>query len=1267
MASVTYLVGGESPTAARMNALFAALDGKLSTMLGGKSFLLAQAGTFPKKLCGKIFFFTSGTTLYAQRAPGNLNGSGQPIAYNHAPFVQAMTDYAGYWDWRGYFPGMVDAVNKVMRIDELPSYFASLGFGYETGAYGQYAGCLFDWSLEAHHWQFQETVGGPYVKYYPQEYYQDGSDPPSTAPLHAPEKRLAFALAEIVIEGPTSVALPANYDKYNFFRIHNLNHASATVNFASGAATVTIPALSCVCVRRDGPVANYRTSPYTYFFQFEPGDYRFYWFMPSIFDPDNPNHEKVAEGARASNSMQANNLTNPACLLDWVQFFCRDMTQAGAPNNWYAGWVQDPSVQCDVYALNAGKFGDPSNNATLLGDLLHHKGDILIKRTLHASPYTVTWDKVTFNGYGTIVADFAAHQLTVAENGNGDLTISNADAANHVDLIPVGTNMLKSFSNGSPAGVESHPSSIGLDTPFTIENAIFEAPDYKNLSATAPQVVIQPSLSSSANSQTWYDAGGNPHGVTGPNIQTLDWTHTRGTSKTIHAIHRTTVADILAMDWWGDPTFGNQNSTYVTISNRKLQLTPEGLVLTYSETRSNITPSNLGTQIYFDWCAGKYGFPISKAIQFRSHGWGYVSAENGSRDTGFLSPRYGRFLTTGNVVGEIVAPGGSDFSFPSLSATQSQVAVLTRVRPVDLGHPWGGRFWQTGAPGGDGLTSGTIAMGLLPEMYNSMARAVNALITATPLSYKTLRWMIGGNLFALGTDFGDAGWATPDAAVVDRGSYNAATDTPSLGSLQVAGNMLTVSVAGGTYKVGDRLYYNGSFWANMGTNYPPSAFTMNGIIKPMAALSWVLDGSPLAQVCAALGIPLQSTIPGGIGSDGTPQTFDYFLGKCDVSGSWHWDLATSVSGVSITDIGGTPYHTYHASATLTPSLSISVPTAAAIISGGGWTPSYGYVSSQGISLTSLLALKWIALSDVKTVVEALGFKFAFSEVVAPLALTYFENPVVADTTYILPPSTFTKNLTPDPSGEGWSMDAPTNQSLMSSAPAKHYVGGGPWEIPAAKLAFCRTASASEALWKCTPGKLSSTGGTYTTNVTAPAVLSTVIRAWSANSPFYKGVTGLMALGLNYSYGPPSGWSVDFGTTPASYATANYIAMIDWRASTTTAAIWSKLLQSTYAPGYSASEDDYPAVNICASTGIQGSTAYWVGVGRWSIVTDCFTSHANPATYGTVIGPGYQQWTWLSAPANKATALSNGLNILAAETNNSYAICVSSLGCQVTLS
>ena len=537
MANIPYLGGDETPTAALVNKIVQALEGKMTQILGGRTVLMAQSVAMPAWLFGKCFFFTSGPCVYSPMAPGfvdsgaggtlgtdpitglptNIILSNAPVAYNHALFTTAIAayDFTKMYDATLAPNGVVawDTLDKIVEVPQVNNMkygmlpVTPVGLDYAGNPQPPNSVCtLFDWSLAAHYVMRQDPVADLMpVKYYIRETSREVTAAGNCKP--APEKNYKYALAEIIVEGPLAVSIPAAYDKYQCFRIHNCNAAAITVTFDN--FTVTVPMFGSQIVRRDliasttvaSQGTNYRLGGH-YFFSYEANDPRFYWFLPS-------NGMSVVDDGRAANSMHANNLSNFSILFDWIQYFTRtvDFT-ALSGSTVFAGFNQDPKVQCDISAWYGNYYGDVTKPGTLLGDVLHHKGDILIIRQSKtqvdaiAGWPTVTVDRVTFNGYTTIVADFGAHKLTVAPNAGGDLVISNADTANDIYLVSISTNLLK-------AG-ESIPSMVDLTgtKTFTIESAIFDpgtntVPAALQLQSTAPTVISQPLVTHFTPSQQY--------------------------------------------------------------------------------------------------------------------------------------------------------------------------------------------------------------------------------------------------------------------------------------------------------------------------------------------------------------------------------------------------------------------------------------------------------------------------------------------------------------------------------------------------------------------------------------------------------------------------------------------------------------------------------------------------------------------------------------------------------------------------------------------
>ena len=1059
MAALNYLSGGESPTAASMNALFGTLDEKMKAMLGGKSFLLAQTSQVPHYLMGKCFFFTSGTTNYAKRAPDYLPDSGTPAntrAYNDSQFTGAMAALTSTGSYA------FDEVNKIVTIPQISSSaYAGLpawgGSMDGSGAgYSQSIG-LFEWSLQACYLMHQGTSDSVPVKYY----IQDGAS-------SQPERRYKYALAELIIEGPTSVAFSASWDKYSCFRIHNLNMAGATVYFADGGYTVTLGALQCLTVRRDwngSGYQNYRLGG-SYFLPFEGGDPRFYWFTPTIPPSGVYSH--------AGNGMQANCITNPAIAYDWADFFRRTPDAVSV----FCGWNDDPNVQCDIHSILSAQYGDPSNPSTIIGDLIHHKGDINIYRvpkqvyqltaasvasggtgytvgdmlaatgggpgmplpscvqvssvsggvitgvTVYsgnvdgyvypgshpASPnlvaggtgvgavinmtfslvtnpyasgylaplarYITTIDKVTFNGYATIVSDFAAKSLTVTTNGSGDLQIANGDTNNNVTLYPISTNLLK-------AG-EVCPVSVSLTSPFTIESAIFELePDQSTLHAGdftgagptlrnyAPQMFSHPSVNSYGNGKIWadpyatgdiypsawsggaayssgqevvYNAGGGPgpqfynwifvalqpntnvtpgsngdvwmplcnvsypyivfdstvsypsgtifvyspgpgmmvHQLTAPYVggsgspaqvviaqigeessaaynyavgdtyDTVTWSMSRSTYPVFHGIHSHTVADITALSWWDDPALAGIGFT----ASAGLTLTPNGLVLVVSEKDQG------------------FPFMVARQFRFRGHGFGFSGTSDSghppSAKAGYFSPLYGRQIATSAsssagiplYSGEVSGFSGADFDVSGWSFSDTGIKIVGRPEAATVAS--NGRFYKIY---GDALSGSTkaVAMPLTAEMYNGLARAVLSTTIAIPLQYQCLFFVVNGYSIPINSGY------RIDSSIPYFNNYIGHVDATTAGVLSYA----------------DWTAYNGP--------------------RPMEQFCAFNDGSLFEALMTQLGIPVQSSFPGGTDEHGNEQPLSYFQSKytlpavmydrIDVKtsdASTSWDAGTSI-------------------------------------------------------------------------------------------------------------------------------------------------------------------------------------------------------------------------------------------------------------------------------------------------------------------------------------------------------------------------------------
>jgi hypothetical protein len=257
-------------------------SGKLHTLLGGKSFLLAfqndgfNAGV-PPQLLGKCFFFNDGKpTAYSQNVPGALtyqvatvdsvtglavNGTGVR-SYDHSYFATAA----------GAATVSLDEANKIRNIADVPQS------AYPPGVVKLNAISIFEHSLDTHE-DAQGFFLGELQK-------ADGS-----GGGYFPTKRYEHAVAEFIIENRTEVTIAAENDrKFSCVRAHNLSLTACTLTLSGYA--VVIPPLGCITIRRTWSPSS-RSPVFTpgywsnywqghYFFPALATDTCFFWHWPTL-------------------------------------------------------------------------------------------------------------------------------------------------------------------------------------------------------------------------------------------------------------------------------------------------------------------------------------------------------------------------------------------------------------------------------------------------------------------------------------------------------------------------------------------------------------------------------------------------------------------------------------------------------------------------------------------------------------------------------------------------------------------------------------------------------------------------------------------------------------------------------------------------------------------------------------------------------------------------------------------------------------------------
>jgi len=378
-----------------MNTLFGALSDRLETLLTGHSPLLLPghaglAGEFTTfatsfgdgRLYGVPFVFASGTRAYTAGFPSHNQGALDSAAAS-APLISQ------------------DDERKIATV------------GPTT--------LNLDWSLVAH----TRLIAGVHYAIRQGQRLQ---------------QRYSLGVAEIICEGVGQVNL-AGADKYDCFRIHNLNRGFA-VQIAFDGHRVTVPPWSCRTVRRTGLPGAYTYRDGTYFWPVLTGDPRLLRAGIGI--------EPRVQGAdfltcNPERSMAANNVANPMVALAWLSALeSTDLSQS-------TGWAIDRSKLTDLGSAHRALFADPGDPHTLLGDLIHHKGDLACIKTVSGSTSYVT---IPFRGHADLWT-FHEH-ATESYTPDGALKLEPAPSGASVALIGLTTNVI----GGAHAAALPHTCSL---------------------------------------------------------------------------------------------------------------------------------------------------------------------------------------------------------------------------------------------------------------------------------------------------------------------------------------------------------------------------------------------------------------------------------------------------------------------------------------------------------------------------------------------------------------------------------------------------------------------------------------------------------------------------------------------------------------------------------------------------------------------------------------------------------------------------------------
>ncbi len=443
MPNVTYRLTGELITAEQMNELFAELDRKAALALDDHSILYLIGEDCATTLLaldpylGPRFIWNNGTDnicgYFSLSSSGVVFDSGTYVpgtsawSYNHSLFADAVVSAVPFTHVG--FPVAIPEA-KVLHIDPLGNEYWSQRGRFKNA----FDPSVFDHSLEAHRKLYTNGDADP-------ELYWIGETRQVAAALWVRqnyERIRNYAQAELMFEGVTALDFEHNWNKYNFFRIHNINTAPFTIRFkkkdgafstitkldGTTAESLSVPAHSSKCIRRyltsgsytDNPVYAY-VEGYKYFQKFRSGDPRFY--------------QQGGHQAQGSN-----NIFNPSIVIPFVNRllagnYLPQNTRIAIPTV-----LLDPHVKAPLPLGYEDKFGVPTEDDTILGNLLHHKGKMLVQPNTNTGPST----SFTWPGYG---APTPSQMLSRTVGDEMEVKSATADTY----LLAIGTNLLYAPAN----------------------------------------------------------------------------------------------------------------------------------------------------------------------------------------------------------------------------------------------------------------------------------------------------------------------------------------------------------------------------------------------------------------------------------------------------------------------------------------------------------------------------------------------------------------------------------------------------------------------------------------------------------------------------------------------------------------------------------------------------------------------------------------------------------------------------------------------------
>lgn len=448
MALIPYISGGETPTASLMNSIFEEADRKLSLALSDHSIFFWPGwpgGSGFTRFVGPMFFFINGApSVYNHIWRDDYLAYGTGNNYNHDIFTAAVASCP-------FVPGYEDSVINARILDEVSS------------ATGPLIAALNNQEFQTT--PFSRCLGA--LK-------KDGFNLFTNAPfMFCP---IRWAQAELVFEGHTSYVIPKEWNRFNFFRIHNLSADSMTVSFEGqpdygDGHSIEIPGYGSKCVRRTMKVGSEGAwswmDGWNHFHKFREGD-------PRFWTHHFPNSFAVPPSSTAYTN---NNVTNPGRIFDLFHrmsvthplgsglmvFDERKFWDANthfSQTSTIEGAVPAPVNDADQ---DRGYYGSVGNGSNLLADILFSRGAVgTVKMEADVTQgdvvqgTTAEHQESVFMGVHGVENEWSnfvngLENVTMTIQGDGSLLIQKAAGVGNVDLdiVSIGCNMIMQALGGT--------------------------------------------------------------------------------------------------------------------------------------------------------------------------------------------------------------------------------------------------------------------------------------------------------------------------------------------------------------------------------------------------------------------------------------------------------------------------------------------------------------------------------------------------------------------------------------------------------------------------------------------------------------------------------------------------------------------------------------------------------------------------------------------------------------------------------------------------